>query len=127
MTTTKREAGMMGFKKTTEKYFMGVSQYHKNWLSIHAQALYAEGCGRDGYVGGKFPPRIMHPSRMGVTARWVMTVVSLADLRTDSITVALSVPRMRKVLQRMEGLLSDEELLCIQAALFGTLWGRVAF
>lgn len=104
--------GRRGFEATTNLYFAGREDYHKNWLRIHAQAVYAECAGRPGSIGGKFPPRVLHPSKLSNYARWVIYLISTGKGGTVSF---------------YEDMLTDDELLSVQAVTEGRVYGRLPF
>lgn len=109
--------GRRGFLSTTKNHFCGVEKFHKNWLVVHAQAVYAENANRPGFLGGKFPPRVIHPSRLSEIARYIFYCAALA----------VNDCQMVQILHVNQGYLSDDELMCIQACLYGSVSGRVPF
>lgn len=100
--------GKKGHETTTKRYFNGKEREHRNWLRVHAAALYADFAGRPGYIGGKFPPRVKHPSKLSPYAKNVYKWIS--DNPSEIVNYYAA--------------LTDSDLHCIEAAVFGLVRGR---
>ena len=100
--------GKRGFQVTTDRHFCGRVDFHKRWLKVKAAANYAQQAMRPGSVNGKFPPQIIHPSKMTFGGKHVLIIVSLRPSRFTHF-----VP-----------FLMDDDLHCIEACLFGSVRGR---